>query len=276
MATFGDAATITRIKKGSDITKAAKAAVDAGYGTVVAAGGDGTIMAVASVLAGTDVRLAVLPMGTFNFFSRGLGMPDDLAEAVAGIMHGTTAPLSLGEINGRLFLNNASIGVYPAILQERETVYKRFGRFRLAAHWSAIKTFIRFQRPLHVEIDTQGQTRRYRTPLVFVARSAFQLDFFGIDGAEAVRDGKFAVYISPDQGRWGLLKQAWRLTRGKMEVGRDVELLCVDALTIRTRKLRQTVACDGEKLRLDIPLEFRLRQNILKVVCPNVAKAAAA
>lgn len=276
MLEFGPEATLIRVKQGQDITKIAQKAVDDGYGTLVAAGGDGTIMAVASVLAGSDARLAVLPLGTFNFFARGLGASDDLAQAARDILNGTAEPMSLGEMNGRLFLNNASIGVYPAILQERETVYKRFGRFRLAAHWSTLRTFVKFQRPLHVTIEIDGQSRKYRTPLVFVARSAFQLDYFGIEGGDAVRDGKFAVYVCPDRGRWGLLKGAWRLALGRMEVGKDVELICADALTIRTKRKRQTVACDGEKLRLDMPLEFRIRPGVLQVVKPARAEAAAA
>lgn len=267
-ARMPDTTEIRRIGKGRDIAAAAQQAVDDGYGTIVAAGGDGTQMAVAGVLAGTGVRMGVLPLGTFNYFARGLGIPTEPDEAGAILAQSEPRPVSVGQIGGHTFLNNTSLGVYPAILKERETVYSRWGRWRIAAHWSVIKTFIRFQRPLTVDIEVDGTRRSYRTPLIFVAHSGFQLQRFGLPGADCIADGKFAVFVGTRLGRLGLLAQCWRLVTGRMREGKDYDLICTDDLTLHTRRKRHLVAIDGEKLRLNSPLRVTVLHDALTVLVP--------
>ncbi|WP_282024203.1 diacylglycerol/lipid kinase family protein [Limimaricola cinnabarinus] len=271
MKVLGPEAELRHVK-GRDIAGAAQAAVGEGVGTVVAAGGDGTIMAVASALRGSGCALGILPLGTFNFFARGYGIPEDPESAARVIAAGHRRKVDLGAVNGQLFLNNASIGVYPAILKERETVYRRWGRRRIAAHWSVLKTFWRFRRPLKVEIEIEGQRRRFRTPLVFAARSAFQLEHFGLQGADCIRDGKFSVFVAPNEGRMGLLSDALRLAVRQMRLGEDFELICTDRLTIHLRRAQQLVACDGEKFTMRGPLEFEMIRDAFEVIVPEEAK----
>ena len=164
---------------------------------------------------------------------------------------------SLGEVNGHLFLNNVSIGIYPAILRAREDVYRRWGRRRIAAHWSVAKTFVAFQRPLHLTLTADGRTWKAKTPLLFAARSAYQLESFGLAGADCVAGGQFAVYVAPDMGRAGLFLEAMRLARGAMQEGRDFDLTCTESMTIASRSRHLTVACDGEKFRMRTPLTLR-------------------
>src|SRR4051794_24863581 len=83
---------------------------------VVVAGGDGSVRAVASVIAGTDLPMGVLPLGTLNHFARDLGIPLDLQGATAVIARGITRPVDVGEVNGRVFVNNSSIGIYPLMV----------------------------------------------------------------------------------------------------------------------------------------------------------------
>ncbi|MBB3711314.1 diacylglycerol kinase family enzyme [Limimaricola variabilis] len=262
--------------KGRDIDTAARQAVRDGCDVVVAAGGDGTIMAVASALNGSGCALGVLPLGTFNFFARGYGIPEDPEAAAQVIAAGHRRPIDLGAVNGRLFLNNASIGVYPAILKERETVYRRWGRRRIAAHWSVLKTFWRFRRPLKVEIEVDGERRKFRTPLVFAARSAFQLEHFGLQGVDCIRNGGFSIFVAPDEGRMGLLSDAVRLAVRQMRLGEDFELICADRLTIHVKRQRQLVACDGEKFVMEAPLEFEMIRGAFEVIVPETANETAA
>ncbi|TNC74312.1 diacylglycerol/lipid kinase family protein [Rubellimicrobium roseum] len=270
MEVLGPRATLRRVR-GQDIDDAARQAVQEGFGAVVAAGGDGTIMTVAGALLGSGRRFGVLPLGTFNYFARGLGIPEDPAGAAAVIRDGRTRCVAVGEVNGQAFLNNISLGIYPAILRAREDVYARWGRRRLAAHWSAAKTFVRFQRPLFLTVRADGEERRVRTPLLFVARSAYQLDSFGLAGTDCVAEGRFAVFVAPDTGRVGMFHKAWRLVRRSMREGRDFDLLCADEVTIATRSRHLTVACDGEKFRMRTPLRLRMRHEALEVFAPPEA-----
>ena len=263
-------AEVIELTEDADMADLVARAVDARCGTIVAAGGDGTIRGVAGAMAGGGARMAVLPFGTFNFFARGLGLPTEPEEAARAILTGRSQNFSLGEIEGKLFLNNVSLGIYPAILRAREDVYRRFGRRRIAAYWSTLRTFWQFQRPMRLTIEANGETLTRRTPLVFVARSAFQLEHYGLQGVEDVEAGRFAVFIAPDHGRIGLFREAWRLVTRQMEAGRDFEYIGTEALTITTSRNRVLVACDGEKLRLSSPLSLRMRKDALQVVVPDV------
>lgn len=269
MAVLGDRA-VLRLVRGDEIERTARQAVAEGFGSIIAAGGDGTIMTVAGAVAGTGRRFGVLALGTFNYFARGLGIPFDPEEAAKVILRGETRPLSLGEVNGQLFINNASLGVYPAILRAREDDYLRWGRRQMAAHWSAAKTFLKFQRPLYLNIRADDEEpMRVTTPLLFAARSSYQLDSFGLVGADCVKSGRFAVFVAPDEGRRGLFTKAWRLVRSTMEEGRDFQLVCCETLTVAARSRHLTVACDGEKFRMRTPLTFRMVHDAISVLAPS-------
>jgi diacylglycerol kinase family enzyme len=272
MDVLGPGAVLRQVK-GEDIDDAARQAVADGFDSIVAAGGDGTIMTVAGTLMDQGRRFGVLPFGTFNYFARGLGIPEDPRGAAEVILAGTTRRVSLAEANGQVFLNNISLGIYPAILRTREDVYARWGRRRVAAHWSAAKTFLRFQRPLFLTIRADGQELRVRTPLLFVARSAYQLESFGLAGKDCVEEGRFAVFVAPDTGRMGMFHKAFRLVRRTMAEGRDFDLVCAEEVTIATRSRHLTVACDGEKVRLRTPLRLRIHPDALEVFAPPVAVA---
>lgn len=271
MQTFGDCATRLTWRPGRDhMDDLVARAKSEGADLIVAAGGDGTVMAVAQAALNTDMPMAVLPLGTFNYFARGLGLSEDPGEAARQILSGTPRDIEVGMVNGTVFLNNASLGIYPAILRERETVYGRWGRRRIAAHWSVVKTFLRFQRPMRLEIEADGDRFERRTALVFVARSAFQLDSFGLNGSDAIHDDGFAVLIAKAQGRRALFRLTWRLVRRTAQEGRDYELLCARALTVRSRKRsRVLLAYDGEKTWAPSPFEFRMSDKTLRIVMPE-------
>ena len=252
-----------------DPVAAAEAAAAEGFATLVAAGGDGTIAAVAGVARAHRRTLGILAMGTFNFVARGLGLPEELEDGVDLIAAGPTRQLSLGEVNGKIFLNNASLGLYPAILAQREGTYRRWGRSRMAAHWSVITTFARFHRPLSLRVSVDGRTIRTRTPLAFVARSDYQLDLFGLPGAEDVREGRFALFLAPDSSRVQLLLFAVRLAWHSMKEGRDYEYVSGRSIDIETESPHRLIARDGERERMTAPFRFRMLDDALTVIAPK-------
>ncbi len=269
LSRFGPNAFLEICSPKTGFSKTINAARKKGVRRFIAAGGDGTIMAVASSLVNTNCSLGVLPLGTFNYFSRGLGLPEDVAGAADTLKQSSEHLISVGTVNGNVFLNNASLGVYPSILKERETVYKRWGRKRIAAHWSVIKTFLRFQRPMRIVVAADGVEQAYRTPLVFVARSEYQLNYFGLEGVDAIKSDGFAVFIARDGGRADLFRLAWRLVTRQMKSGVDFDLVRAKEITITTRIPMALVACDGEKLRLKSPLRFEMKTNALRIIMPK-------
>lgn len=257
------------IENGDDITRAARDALDQGCGTIVAAGGDGTICAVASVLKGSGATMGILPMGTFNYFARSLDIPAEIPEAVDILAHGITRPVRVATINDRLFLNNASLGAYPAILKTREDIYRRWGRSRVAAYWSVLVTLVTLRRPLHLRIEADGQRMDRRTPLVFAVNNAFQLDEVGLQGREEIAAGKLALFIAPDTSRWGMLRHAVALALGMAERHQDFDLVAADHIRIDASPRKRDIACDGERTRMRGPYDLRAIENELTVIVPE-------
>ena len=156
------------VQSGADIEPTVKAAIADGVQVVVAGGGDGTVSAVAGGLVGTGVALGVLPMGTLNHFAKDLAIPLDQDEAIAVIAGNRQVEVDAGEVNGRIFINNSSLGLYPDIVREREKRQHRLGhgkwRALLAASIGAARRYPVVK--VHVEVD--GKTLVRSTPFVFI------------------------------------------------------------------------------------------------------------
>ena len=263
---FGDRGRIAEIGKDGPVEAARRAVAD-GATCLVAVGGDGTIAAVAGVVVEHGLEMGVIAGGTFNYFARGYGIPEDPEDAVRLILDGTARAVDVGRAGDRIFLNNLSLGIYPVILKEREEVYGRFGRSRVAAYWSVVKVFARFQRPKRLTLEMEGETERLKTPLLFVARSAFQLEQFELEGADCVAAGNLAIFAAPSGGRWQMFRSAWRLVRKVMTPGLDFRLFCTDDVVIGGPN-SALVAVDGEKYRSPLPLNVRVERGALRLIAP--------
>ncbi|CUH82508.1 diacylglycerol/lipid kinase family protein [Tropicibacter naphthalenivorans] len=263
-------ADIIELHPKSNLERTIEDAIGGGCHTVVAAGGDGTISAVADVLLRHKKapRMGVLPMGTFNFFARSLGLAEDLNGAVAQLGQGASKAVHLGTVNGRAFLNNVSLGLYPSILDRREDIYNRYGRSRLAAHWSTLLTLLGVHRPLKLEADLDGARHRIRTPLVFVAASAYQLETYNLAGADAVRDGRFALFAAPNTGRLDLVKSALSLAAGSARKGEDFHIDTAREITLTSGRAKTLVALDGERRWIKGPLRIAHSATPLHVIAP--------
>ena len=254
--------------KGRSLAETVKDALNAGASTIVAAGGDGTICGVAEQVAGKGVKFGILPMGTFNYFARSLDVPQEIDAAAQVISAGHTADIRLARINDRVFLNNASIGAYAAILETREGVYKRWGRSRIAAYWSVLKTLGTFRAPLHLDVTIDGETHHCRTSIAFAINNAYQLDEMGIEGRDCIESGKLVLLIAPDTTRLGLMKHAIALAFGRARRRTDYDFYCGNEIRIDTRKRNRLVARDGEKDRQNGPFHLAIDNVPLEVYVP--------
>ena len=251
-----------------DITTAAREAVELGFDTIVAAGGDGTISAVASVLRGSGAVLGILPLGTFNYFARSLDIPLEIADAARLLGTGVRRKVRVASINDRTFLNNASLGAYPAILETREKIYRRWGRSRIAAYWSVLVALFTLRRPLHLRIEAGEAVIERHTPLVFAVNNAFQLDQVGLSGREEIAAGRLAVFIAPHTNRWGMLLNSMLLALGLAGKNENFDMVAADHIRIEERRSSRDVACDGERAKMDAPYELRVIEDELTVIVP--------
>lgn len=258
------------IRAGGILTAEAERARDEGFATIIAAGGDGTVCAVAQALAGSGATLGIIPLGTFNFFARSLGLPETPEAAVQALIGGRVRAVAAAEVNGRLFLNNASLGLYPALLEKREKLYAKFGRSRWAAYWSALRTLTTYDRPSRLRITTDGKVTHLRSPMVFVAQNAFQLEQYGLsDGVDLIRQGKLAVYVAPELRRWQVLGFSIRMFLRVARPYREFTLEGASEMEIETRAPRRTIARDGEREKMRGPFRFRALPQALRVIVPR-------
>ena len=272
-AVFGVPVTVKLIQDGALIERQTKAAISEGFKTIVAAGGDGTICGVASALCGSDVVLGILPLGTFNYFARSLDLPMALEAAAKVITDGKIAPLRIATINDKVFLNNASLGAYPAILATREDVYKRWGRSRIAAYWAVVKTLLSPRAPLRLRITVGGQVRQVRSSTVFIVNNAYQLEQMAVDGSERIAAGELVVFVAPDASRFEMIRLAAIIAMGRGLPDQTFEILSGADILIesvgRPPRHPRTIARDGERERLNGPFRLRVVQNALHVLVPE-------
>ena len=237
--------------------------------TVVAAGGDGTISAVASQLVGTNKTLGVLPIGTLNHFAKDLRIPLDLEAAVRTTLNGRVASVDAAEVNGRVFINNSSLGLYPQIVSKREEQQERLGRGKWHAFiWAALHALRRFPF-LDLTIEVEGKNLARRTAFLFVGNNEYQIAGFNLGAREFVDRGNLGLYLTHRTGRLGLFRLALHALFGRVDQAEDFEAFCVTEARIATRKARLLVACDGEVEWMQTPLHYRSRRGALRVLVPN-------
>ena len=256
------------VQSGSDIEPTVRAAVKQGAQVVVAGGGDGTVSAVAAVLVGTQVTLGVLPMGTLNHFAKDLGIPLAQEEAIAVIAGNRRVSVDAGEVNGRIFINNSSLGLYPDIVREREKRQHRLGhgkwRALLAASIGAARRYPVVK--VHVEVD--GKTLVRSTPFVFIGNNQYTMEGFEIGARAALDKGTLSLYLTQRMGRFGLLQLAVRALFKRLQQARDFDMLTAREFVVRTGHKRLRVATDGEVNLMDTPLQYRVRPGALRVIVP--------
>ena len=252
-----------------DIAAVAREAAESGEQIVVAAGGDGTISAVAAALAGTGKILGVLPVGTLNHFAKDLGIPLDLETVVWIIRDGETAVVDVGEVNGRIFINNSSLGIYPHIVSRREAQQERLSRGKWPAFfWATIQALRRFPF-LDLRIAFEGRQISRRTAFLFVGNNEYEIAGFNLGSRACVNAGKLGLYLTHRTGRFGLFRLAFHALFGRVDQAKDFDVFCVTEARIETRKRRLLVALDGEVERMETPLQYRMRPAALQVLVPR-------
>lgn len=266
----GMQARVTLAKSGAEMVDAAKAALADGVDVIVAGGGDGTINAVASVLAGTGRAFGVLPLGTLNHFAKDIGIPLELDAAIANIAHGSPRQVDVGEVNEQIFLNNSSLGLYPDIVRDREKQQHRLGRGKwLAACWATLGALRRYPfLNVHVKLD-DGSEHARRTPFVFIGNNEYTMQGFSIGERASLQGGKLSLYVAQRPGRLGLVRLGWRALWGRLAQERDFDVLTAQRLDIDTRHKRIRVATDGEVTIMATPLRYRIRPGALCVIVPT-------
>ena len=258
---------IYRVRTGEQFESVIKTAAASDCDVLVGAGGDGTISAVAAAAAEAGKILGVLPLGTLNHFSKDLGIPQDLDGAISVITHGFEKNIDLAEVNGRTFINNSSIGLYPRLVRGRE----RGQRLGYGKWWAAAWALMRLPRwsPFQtVKLDLEGNELIRKTPFVFVGNNIYEMDLYRIGTRQRLDEGTLCIYLLRRSGRTGLVLLILRTIFGGLTNSDNFEEFHATRVTIETRRRRSLVAMDGEVAAMESPLEYKIHPRRLRVLAP--------
>jgi len=227
------------LAKGDDLEELARAAPDGPLGM---AGGDGSLGVVASVAIERDLPFVCVPFGTRNHFARDAGLDrDDPLAALAGF-DGVERRIDVGRANGRVFLNNASLGVYARLVRRRERHRRRGDAFaRLRALGIALRSW-------HPTLVVDGEPVAAR--VILVANNAYKLELLDLGARECLDEGRLHLYIAH-----GVFRHSW-----EERVASSFEL---DASTRRVE-----LALDGEPVVLEGPVRCELEPGALRLLVP--------
>ena len=254
---------------GGECAVRCRAIAERGDPLVIVGGGDGTISAAASALAGTETLLGILPLGTLNHFARDLGLPTDLGEAARLIAAGKERRVDIGEMNDRVFINNSAIGLYPLMVVDRDLQRKRLGRSkRLAMIVASLRTLIRFNHHRLTLTVNEERTGRVDTPLLFVGNNDYRIDIGAPGQRERLDGGELYVLVMRKKSRTGLLAASIRALLGRSHPDDMVQLEGVERLRVSSHRPQLAVSLDGEVVRCAPPLEYKVRKKALRVVAP--------
>lgn len=257
------------------ITSIAKRAADAAVqndGAVIVGGGDGTINAVAHAVLETQRPFGVIPQGTFNYLSRTYSIPEDPGDATRALLNAKLRPIQVGVLNDRIFLVNASLGLHPHLLEEREHYTRQYGRKQAVALWAGFATLLKGYRQLVLEIDHEQGRETVRTPTLFVGNNPLQLERIGLPEAEDVEEeNRLAAVMVKPVGSGRLLWLALRGALGRLGDDANVRNFSFRRLSVQQirnqRSRRVKVATDGELVLMPLPLNFSIaRQRLLLMV----------
>lgn len=249
----------------------AQAAADAHRerGVLVAAGGDGTVNGAANAARRHGVPLGVIPLGTFNYFVRDRSLAADPEAAVQALADGSLRTVHAGEVNGRLVLNNASIGLYTHLIRRRERATARFGRRRIVAAVSAAAALIRGQRAFAIRLADGDEVLPTRTSMLFASCNAMQLEALGLSTAGCSGAGALGIVLLRPTQLGDRLRLLWNALTRELDDDPALESFCAKSLEVRSQRPSVEVVIDGELASLRTPLTLRWLPDALTVVAPR-------
>jgi YegS/Rv2252/BmrU family lipid kinase len=265
-------------ESGKMLAPSAQQAISEGFDMIVAGGGDGTISAVAAVVASSTARFGVLPLGTLNHFAKDLHIPLKLEESIDTILSGVPRKVDVATVNDRIFLNNSSLGLYPKIVEDRERQQLRGAKkwtaffrsmFRVLAKYPYVSVRIAAtEQPRDVEGKTAPTEIVRRSPMVFVGNNIYEIHGLDIGSRERLDEGKLCLFVTKRVSRLALAWLALRGIFGFLSKAEEFDSLTATEFTIESHHRELEVSLDGEVVRMKPPLTYTVRPGALTIMAP--------
>lgn len=225
---------------------------------IAVVGGDGSISAVANLLKDTDAVLMPLPGGTLNHFTKDLGVPQLLPDALEYFKNAKKIRIDTGQVGDKTFINNSSVGIYPDSLVDRDEQKKKYGKWP-AMVLSILKAFFRFR---SYEIELGG--KKYSTPLIFVGNNTYELSGLTFQRSQ-LQEGVLSIYIVIGKSRLSLFWALIGLILGRKNVSKRLKSFRAKNVVIPTYK-QVRVSRDGEHEKMASPLRYSVEESSLYIL----------
>ena len=212
---------------------------------VVVGGGDGTLSSVAGILVDGETPLGILPFGTLNHFSKDLQISDDLVRAVAIIAAQHVRRVDVAEVNGRVFLNNCSIGAYPEAVRRRDELREDRGHGKWWSMTFASLEVLRNLRRLRVQLTVDQQTVARRTPVVLISNNRYTGHLFSRSLRGQMDAGEIWVYTTRSHRFFPLLRLAFLAALGRLDQAEDFESWSAKQVTLTVPGSSLKAGIDG-------------------------------
>jgi len=243
-----------------------------GCDAVVVGGGDGTVRAAAESLIGTGIPLGILPLGTMNRLARDLKIPLTVPQAATALAAGETATIDVGDVNGRIFLNNSIFGVTTLYSENRQSLRGKPTMQRMRGYARAVKDILQSRRRMEVDVDDGHQPIRLRILSMAVSNNRYANRPSLTLAKDGLHHGVLAVYISKHPSGWGMARAVVRAMLGRLKSDPDVVHLEGRRIDVLTRRSTLRLANDGELETVELPLRYTIRPGALKVMVPATEK----
>ena len=261
-------ATFFLVHPGTDIHQIIKKALHEQYTFIVAAGGDGTVSAVASELAGTPNILGIIPLGTLNHFAKDIQIPLDLRKAFFVLSHGKVVALDTASVNDQFFINNSSIGLYPKIVKHREN-FQQKGFRKWIAFLSAFLLVVNKNSFLHLHIVSSQKDIICKVPILFIGNNRYIMKGYELGSRKSLNHGKLFISLMYRTTRLKIFRIAVQSILGLPSQDAHFNTWESREVTVHTKLKFLQVALDGETMPLQTPLRYLIHPHSLRVIVPQ-------
>lgn len=267
--TAGDAGLeVVRITRELDSSALMRQRMGEGISLFVAAGGDGTINTVIQPLVNTDAILGVIPVGTYNHFAKDLGIPLGWREALDVVVTGATKSIDTAQVNGRYFVNNVSMGLYPELVARREEKGRDYPRWK-ARLYAALATLRKYPH-VAVTLDSEHHHEAVRTHVLMISNNSYDLSRLGIEAPRlALEEGRLSVYWLPHVPRLALTSFIAHYLAGRVRTAPGFRSFRTTRVRVQSSKKLFPLGIDGEVVTMETPLVITIVPQSLSVKVPR-------
>lgn len=256
------------IVEGSEVEKEVKRLLSLDIDLLVIGGGDGTVSTGARHVADTDIPLLALALGTKNNFVRDAGIPKDPESAIHLLDQMRTRKIDVGEVNEHIFINNATLGLYPNLVREREEKTDKHGWSKWRAKIVAVMVILRRLPLLRMTVESKEFRIKLFTPFLFVGNNEYENITTSEVNRPSLDKGQLWLCMAQSPRFWALLKMAWQLSFNSLKETENLDIHLLADVQVKPRRRNVTVAVDGENISMKTPLHFKIRNKSLQIIVP--------